>query len=132
MTETQLSIEDPSFEILEDFEETDVNIVTVEFGLNLRGNLYMPLQLQGPVETIKIINWLWDSQEYKDSQKASHYEYDVCPLDGKVYNESMNEHYEPPKLTNDVQEEVEDDPLCTINEDGNQVLQSEALLKLIP
>ena len=131
MTETQLSIEDPSFDILEEFEETDVNIVTVEFGLNLRGNLYMPLQLQGPIETLRIINWLWDTQEIKDSRKASHYEYDVCPADGKVFNESINRQFAPPKLARTVTEKEEEDPLCTVNEAGKSVLQSEALLLLL-
>jgi len=105
MTETQLQIQDPEFDIIEEFAAEDVNLINVTFGLNLRGNLYMPLQLIAPVETVKLFNHLWDTQELKESQLASYYKWNVCSVDGKIYDTEIEEHYAPPKLyDNDKQE----------------------------
>ena len=99
MTETQLQIEDPAFEILEEFSAEDVNIINVTFGLNLRANLYMPLQLIGAVETVKLFNHLWETQDYKEAQLASYYKWNVCADgDHKIYNTEIEEHYAPPKI----------------------------------
>lgn len=111
MTDTVLQIEDPAFEILDTFEDTDVNIMNVTFGLNLRGNLYMPLQLVGSIETVKMLNHLWDNQDIRDSQLASQYEFDVCSEDGRVYNTSIERHYASPKLTiNPIDEDIVESP----------------------
>ena len=94
-TETLLSISDPEFEIMDEFSQEDVNIVNVTFELGLKTNLYMPLKLAGPVETIRMMTHLWESQEYKESQLASHFEFDVCKFDGKIYNDSIHRAYAP-------------------------------------
>ena len=105
MTETQLLIEDPAFAILEDFEDTDVNIINVSFGLNIRGNLYMPLSLQAPIKVLKLLDHLWDIQEIKDSQRAAFYYCDVCEIDSKIYKETV-EKYAPPKLEEPIKTEI--------------------------
>jgi len=97
-TETQLLIEDPNFEIIEEFEDTDVNIVNVTFELTLRGNLYMPLQVQGPIKIVTLMNYLWDNYEIEESQLARHYEWEVCEKDGYIYHENLNRVYAPHKL----------------------------------
>lgn len=99
MTDTVLQIEDPNFEILDTFEESDVNIINVTFGMNLRGNLYMPLHLVGPVETVTMFNRLWDTQDYKDAQLAAEYGFEVNPTDGHLYNANIERHYETHKLS---------------------------------
>lgn len=110
-TETQLLIEDPQFEILEQFEDTDVNIISVDFALNLRGNLYMPLQVQGAIEKVTFMNHLWDNYELEESQLASHYEWDVCGIDGKIYHQHLDRVYAPHKLVVPVYEvEAETSP----------------------
>ncbi len=114
MTETQLLIDEPSFEIMADFEDVDVNIINVEMSLNLRSNLYMPLQVTGPVEVVKLTNYLYEAHNYKDSQKASYYEFDVCTKDGTVYNTSER-HYAPPKMVSEPEEVSETEPNCDAN-----------------
>jgi len=96
MTLTQLQCEDPQFEILEEFEETDVNIVNITIPLNLRGNLYMPLQVQGAIETVKMFNKLWDEKDYRDAKLASYYKLDVDTSTGLVEN-CEDWHFAPPK-----------------------------------
>jgi len=99
MTETQLQITDPSFEIIDEFAAEDINLINVTFSLNLRANLYMPLQLIAPIETVKLFNHLWETQDYKESQKASYYKWNVCAEGNhKIYNTEIEEHYAPPKL----------------------------------
>jgi len=102
MTETVLQIEDPSFEIIEEFEDTDVNIINVSMGLNIRGNLYMPLSLQAPIKVVKMLDYLWDLQEVQDSQKAAFYNCDVCEIDSKIYKESIVK-FAPPKLEEEIE-----------------------------
>lgn len=97
-TETQLLIEDPSYDILEEFQDTDVNLVNVTFGLDLRGNLYMPLQVAGPIKFVTMMGYLWDNHEIEESQLARHYEWEVCQEDGKIYHENLSRTYAPHKL----------------------------------
>jgi len=122
-TDTQLAIEDPQFEILQDFQDTDVNIVNVNMGLNLRGSLYMPLQVSGKIETVTLMNYLWDTYEISESQLASHYEWEVCPEDGIIYHENLNRHYAPRKIEGDKIEEIKVSP-C-VDEDHNSKINTE-------
>lgn len=112
-TETVLSISDPQFDIMNDFGPEDVNIVNVTFDLVLKSNLYLPLQLTGPIETVIMMNYLWDTQDYKESQLASHYEFDVCKFTGKIYNNSVHRAYAPEKAV-DVISNVEDIKDCEL------------------
>jgi hypothetical protein len=95
MTLTQLQSDDPQFEIIEEFDETDVNIVNVTIPLNLRSNLYMPLQISGPIKTVKLFNRLWQEKDYKDSELASYYKFDINSKTGLVDNEE-SWHFAPP------------------------------------
>ncbi|RKY53276.1 MAG: hypothetical protein DRP93_06810, partial [Candidatus Neomarinimicrobiota bacterium] len=112
MTETQLQIEDPSFDIIEEYEDTDVNIVNITAALTIRGNLYMPLAITAPVKTFKMFTHLWDTYDIKESQKASYYDFDVCDKDGQVFRDNIEEHYAPPKLTKESPIEEDSDSPC--------------------
>lgn len=89
MTETTLSITDPAFEVMDEFGPEDVNIVNVSFDLELKGNLYMPLQLTGPIENIIMMNHLWDTNNIEESQLASEYNFEVDTDTGKIKSETV-------------------------------------------
>ena len=76
-TETQILIGDPAFEIITDFETIDVNIMQVTFDINIRGNIYSPIELSGPIEVVKLFTHIWDEEDYKDSKLADYYRFDV-------------------------------------------------------
>jgi len=61
LTETQILIEDPQFEILEDQDPEATDIVNVSFGLTVRGNVYSPISMTGRIEQVKIITQIWDT-----------------------------------------------------------------------
>jgi len=95
MTLTQIQADDPQFEILDSFEETDVNIINITIPLNFRSNLYMPLQISGPVKVVKMFNRLWQEKDYRDAQLASYYKFDIDTETGEVINEE-SWHFAPP------------------------------------
>ena len=92
-TQTQLQISDPTFEILDEFESDDTNIINVSFELNLRSNLYMPLQLTGPIEIVKLLTSLWNDQEEKAVTLASEYNWSVDQDTSKIDKLLVEEHY---------------------------------------
>jgi len=77
LTETQILIEDPEFEIIEEFEDTQINIINVTFNLTIRGNIYQKIEYQYPIETVHIFNQIWDEYEIKLSKMASYFKYDI-------------------------------------------------------
>ena len=77
LTETQLLISDPEFDINEEFENEDVNIMTVKFELMLKGNLYLPLELTGKIEKVEMYNHLMKNQNIYDSILESKYTFDI-------------------------------------------------------
>lgn len=74
-TETQILISDPVFEINDEFEEDDVNIISVSFELTVRGNIYSPIEMVAPVKTIKLFTHVWDEYDYKESKLSSYYNF---------------------------------------------------------
>jgi hypothetical protein len=100
MTLTQLQAEDPQFDIIDEFQDTDVNIITVTIPLNLRGNLYMPLQVAGPIETVHLFNKLWDKKDYRDSEFPSYYKFYVDTETG-IVEEDYDECHSAPRLHRD-------------------------------
>lgn len=88
LTETQIKISDPAFEILDEFAEEEVNIMTVTFDITLRGNIYSPIEIKGPIETVKMFTHIWDEKDHEDSKLASYYRFDVSPDTHKVYRET--------------------------------------------
>jgi hypothetical protein len=109
LTTTQLLISDPEFDIINEFEETDVNIITITFPLTLRGNLYMPIQLQAPIEKVKMFNLLWNTRNIYESKVASYYEFDVNPFTHKIYNTAKEMHFAPRSNYIDTPEDVSND-----------------------
>jgi len=104
-TETTLLIGDPEFEILDEFDEFDVNLITVTMPLTLRGNIYSPLMVTAPIKTLTLINNLWYTHNLEDSEKASVYDFDICE-NGKPLNIAAEEHYRPSKTPEAVTEET--------------------------
>lgn len=96
-TKTQLLVSDPTFEINEEFEDEDINIINVSLDVTLRGNLYPPISLVAPIEIVKMFYYIIDKNNNEESLLASKYNYEV--EDGSIISEE-SEHfstYEPPK-----------------------------------
>jgi hypothetical protein len=89
MTQTQILIDDPEFEIIDEFEETDVNIVNVTFNLTLRGNIYSGIGFHAPLKTINIFEHIWDEFNINQSKLATYYKLDISPETGKVIRETQ-------------------------------------------
>jgi len=102
MTQTQIRISDPEFEILEEFEDTQINIINVTFNLNIRGNIYSGIGYQAPIEVVKIFNHIWDEFTYQQSKLASYYKFDIentISKSGKVIKQTER-HYNGTKEYN--------------------------------
>lgn len=142
-TETLLGISDPEFDILTEFGPEDINIINITFDLNIRTNLYMPLQLTGPIETVQMMIYLWEQQDYKESQLASHYEFEVCKYNYKIYNNSIHRSYAPEKIMNAEPTPIPEIPLCSpefrttisgedyidiLTEDGVKIITEEEII----
>jgi len=88
-TETQILVADPAFEILDEFSEEDVNIINVTFDITVRGNIYSPIGIEGPIKVVKMFVHLWDEKEYESSKLASYYRFDVDQVTRKVSKETL-------------------------------------------
>jgi hypothetical protein len=88
-TQTQIQIEDPQFEIIDEFEDTQVNIINITFGLNVRGNIYSDIGYQGPIEVVDMFLHVWDEFNYNNSKLADYYKFDVNPETPKVKKETI-------------------------------------------
>lgn len=75
-TETQIQISDPAFEINKEFDEKDVNIISVTFDITVRGNIYSPIEMSAPVTAIHLFTHVWDSVDYHDSKLSSYYNFE--------------------------------------------------------
>lgn len=103
MTETQLMTEDPEFEIIEEFENEQINIINVSFGLTIRGNIYSHISYQAPIHTVKIALQVWDDYLIEESKMATYFKYDVDYKEThKPYRETMRYFDGTIKKTNDV------------------------------
>jgi len=115
-TETQILISDPEFEINTEFEDTDINLINVTFNIIVRGNIYNAIEIQGPIETVKMFTHLWDVVDYKQSKLASYYKFDVSKETHKVYKETIRTFNGTQKTGPEV--EIEDEQeLINIRED---------------
>jgi len=92
-TETQIIISDPEFEIIDDFETTDVNIINVSFAISIRGNIYSPIGLSGAVRSIGMYLNVWDAKMIKDSNLASYYKFDLAD-DSNNVNKIHERHFD--------------------------------------
>lgn len=93
LTKTQLLISDPSFEINEDFEDSDINIINISFDLTLRGNLYLPISLVAPIKTLKMFYYILEKNNIEEAKLASRYKWNI--EEGKINNLEVEEHYAP-------------------------------------
>jgi len=75
-TETQILIADPEFEILDNFETTEVNVINVSFEITVRGNIYSPIGLSGALDTIGIYMNIWDKKRISDAKLAAYWNID--------------------------------------------------------
>jgi len=78
LTSTQLLLTaDPEFEIKDEFEETDVNIINVTFNLTIRGNIYRSIDYRGPIEVVNIFTHIWDDYLTSTAKLATYFKYDI-------------------------------------------------------
>ncbi len=98
MTQTQIKIEDPEFEIIEEFEDTQVNIINVTFNLTIRGNIYSNIGYQAPIEVVEMFTHVWDDFVYQQSKLSTYYKFDI--EDGKIVNQ-RERHYNGTKEYNE-------------------------------
>ncbi len=75
-TETQIQISDPAFEINQEFDLKDVNIISVTFDITVRGNIYSPIEMVAPVSSIRLFTNVWDTVDYQDSELSSYYNFE--------------------------------------------------------
>ncbi len=108
-TETQIQISDPAFEIQDEFQDEETNIIHVTFDITVRGNIYSPIEMQGPIETVKMFTHIWDQANIKDSKIASYYRFDVNPENNRVYKETkriFNATQRNEEIVEDLDEQV--------------------------
>lgn len=108
-TETQILMADPAFEILDEFSEQDVNIINVTYDVTVRGNIYSPIGIEGPIKVVKLFTHLWDEKEYEDSKLASYYRFDVDQKTRKVSKETLRSFDATEKTAPVVESEQEQD-----------------------
>ena len=96
MTQTQILIQDPEFDIVQEFEDTGVNIINVTFGITVRGNLYSQISFQSPIETIDMFTHIWEGISREQSNLASYYKFDVSPETHEIYIQTER-HYDGTK-----------------------------------
>ena len=87
-TETQILISDPAFELLDEYEEIDINIVQVTMDITVRGNVYSPIEMSGPLETIKLFTHIWENTNLTDTKLANYYKFDISPDTNKVFKQT--------------------------------------------
>ena len=127
LTNTQILLSaDPEFEIIEEFEDTQVNLINITFPLTIRGNIYSDLDYQAPIEVIEMFIHVWDEFNYQQSKMGLYYKLDLdnhslpekersryydgtIPYtdDVKLPLDQMQEKrpdFIPPELTNDLTE----------------------------
>ena len=117
-TETQILISDPAFEIITDFETTDINIIQVTFDINVRGNIYSPIELSGPIEVVKLFTHIWDEVDYKDSKLADYYRFDINPDTNKPEKETVR-IFNATKKTAEIVETLNEQELIDKRDDYN-------------
>jgi hypothetical protein len=88
MTQTQIQIQDPEFEIINEFEDTDVNIINVTFGLTIRGNIYSQIGYEAPLEILGMFIQIWDDYDYQTSKMASYYKFDQTTDEDGYYTQT--------------------------------------------
>ena len=95
-TVTQLLLtSDPEFEIKDEFEETEVNIINVTFNLTLRGNIYRNINYQNPIEVVNMFTHIWDEYNEYVARLSSYYKFDIdYQLDGthKPLRETLRDY----------------------------------------
>jgi len=75
-TETQILTSDPEFEIIDNFETTDVNVINVSFEITVRGNIYSPIGISGKMDSIGIYMNIWDKKRISDAKLAAYWNID--------------------------------------------------------
>lgn len=106
-TETQILISDPAFEIQSEQAPEDINLVQVTMDLTIRGNVYGPIEMTGPIETIKMFTHVWDEVEKEESKLASYYKFDVSKDTGKIFRQTER-HFDGTLKNDQVVEEQEE------------------------
>jgi len=101
MTQTQIMIEDPEFEILDEFEDVQVNIINVTFNITIRGNIYSNIGYQGAIEVVNLFTHVWDEFELGQSKLSKYYKFDVND-DGVINKETLRTYIGTEPYNSDV------------------------------
>ena len=108
-TITQIEAQDPQFEILDEFGETDVNIINILIPLIVRGNLYSPITISGPIQSLILKTYIYE-KEINDNKLAFHYRLDKNECDTAWKDPAtVDKHYAPPTGEDPIQEPVVND-----------------------
>ena len=95
---TQVIKSDPEFEILEEFAETDINIINVSIPLTIRGNIYSSITIQGPIETMKLASYIWYGNRPDDGDERMAWFYQLSKNEeGTEWIVDKDLHFAPPR-----------------------------------
>lgn len=89
-TNTQILLSDPTFEINDEMDEEDINIINVSFDITLRGNLYPPINIVAPIEVVKMFNYIIEQKDKNDIKLASKFKWNI---ENSMIISEESEHY---------------------------------------
>jgi len=87
-TKTQVLISDPTFDINDEMEDEDINIINISIDITIRGNLYLPINIVGPIEVVKMFFYSIKDKDRKDAKLASKFKWTI--EEGQVINEESS------------------------------------------
>lgn len=102
-TQTQIRIGDPEFEIIDEFEDIQTNIINVTFELSIRGNIYSNIDYRAPIEVVGLFTHVWDEFERGQSKMASYFKFDIDQDTGRANYETLRYFNGTMEYTDDVQ-----------------------------
>jgi len=93
-TVTQILIEDPDIDVLEEMDEVSINLINIVFPLVVRTNFYSPITLSSSIKTLKLNEYIMQYQK-EQSHLAWKYQLDKNQ-DETEWIETIDEHLAPP------------------------------------
>jgi len=126
-TETQISITDPEFEIIDEFENTQINIINVTFNLSIRGNIYNHISYQYPIKRVGILMHIWDDYLIESSKLSTQFKYDINENTHKPEKETVRHFYGTEKIDEFVKSYPSEEKLIQKRKDYNPP-QTETML----
>ncbi len=92
-TITQVTGADPTFEIIDAFEDTDFNLINISIPMVVRSNLYGPITISGPVNKLILKDYVY-THNINEAKLAWHYELDANEDHTEwILPATVDEHY---------------------------------------